>query len=187
MNRLTSSLALVVASLVCTASPLLAQQKRVSPHETISTTIDDSRMMIVYGRPYQKDPKTGEVRKIWGKLVPFGPVWRLGADEATLLVTQKPLEIEGKTVPAGAYELFMALNEDGSAKLIINKALGEWGAYTYDQKEDLGRFDLKKEGVTSPVDQFTIGLDKGEKGSGTGTMKFTWEDTSYSLPFKVVK
>ena len=78
--------------------------------------------------------------------------------------------------------------EDGSAKLIINKALGEWGAYTYDRKQDLGRFDLKKEGVAAaPVDQFTIAIDKGEKGSGAGTMKFTWEDASYSLPFTVKK
>ena len=166
MNRLTSSLALVAASLVCTASPLLAQNKRVSPHETISAGIDGNLVMIVYGRPYTKDPKTGEARKVWGGVVPFGEVWRLGADESTLLML--PLE-------------------DGSAKLIINKRVGEWGAYTYDEKQDLARVDLKKEAAKEPADQFTIAIDKGEKGSGMGTLKFTWADETYALPFTVKK
>ncbi len=187
MNRLTSSLALIAASLVCTASPLLAQNKRVSPHETISKGIDDNLVMIVYGRPYTKDPKTGEARKIWGGVVPFGKVWRMGSDEATLLVSANPLAFGDTTVPAGAYELFMLPMEDGSAKLIINKRVGEWGAYTYDDKQDLARIDLKKEAAKEPADQFTIAIDKGEKGSGAGTLKFMWADTAYSLPFTVKK
>ena len=187
MHRLPSSLALVAATLVCTASPLLAQQKRVSPHETVSATIDDSRVMVVYGRPYTKDPKSGEARKIWGALVPFGQVWRLGSDEATLLVTQKPLEIEGTTVPAGVYELFMLPEENGASKLIINKKLGEWGAYTYDEKQDFARVDLKKEAAPSPTDELTMGIDKGDKGTGVGTLKITWADTCYSVPFTVKK
>ena len=60
-------------------------------------------------------------RQIWGGLVPNGKVWRTGSDEATLLITQKPIVINGTTVPAGAYTLFTMPNEDGSAKLIINK------------------------------------------------------------------
>ena len=187
MNRLTTPLALVAASLVCAASPLLAQQKRTSPHETISKGIDDNLVMIVYGRPYTKDPKTGEARKVWGGVVPFGKVWRMGADEATLLVISNPLTFGDVTVPAGAYELFMLPAEDGSAKLIINKRVGEWGAYTYDEKQDLARVDLKKEAAKEPADQFTIAIDKGEKGSGTGTLKFVWADEEYSLPFAVKK
>ena len=187
MKRLASSLALIAASLVCTASPLLAQQKRVSPHETISATVDDSRVMIVYGRPYTKDPKSGEERKVWGGIVPFGKVWRMGADEATLLVNANPLAFGDTVVPPGAHELFMLPMEDGSAKLIINNRVGEWGAYTYDEKQDLARVDLKKEAAASPADQFTIAIDKGEKGSGTGTLKFTWADAEYALPFTVKK
>ncbi len=188
MNRLKSSLTIISAALLCSTTPLLAQQpKRVSPHETISKGIDDSLVIVVYGRPYTKDPKSGEARKIWGGVVPFGKVWRLGADEATLLVTANPLTFGDTTVPAGAYELFMLPMEDGSAKLIINKRVGEWGAYTYDEKQDLARVDLKKDAATSPADQFTISIDKGEKGSGAGTLKFAWADASYSLPFTLKK
>jgi hypothetical protein len=77
--------------------------------------------------------------------------------------------------------------ENGASKLIFNKKLAEWGAYTYDQKEDVARVDLKKETVPTPADQFTIKLEKGEKGSGLGTMKFVWADTCYSVPFTVKK
>src|ERR1022692_4198321 len=101
MNQFKS--ALLIAAVVLSASPLMAQQKRVSPHETISSVIDGNRVTIVYGRPYTKDPRSGEARKIWGGLVPFGKVWRTGADEATTLITQKPVLIGETTVPAGAY------------------------------------------------------------------------------------
>ena len=95
------SLALLALGLVIAASPLAAQQKRASPHETISTVLgkrpDTNRVTVVYGRPYSKSPKTGEVRVIWGGLVPWEKAYRLGADESTLLITQKPL-VFGKTV-----------------------------------------------------------------------------------------
>ena len=82
MKRLASAL-VAVAVVLGTSLPVLAQQKRLSPHETISSVVGGDRVMIGYGRPYTKSPRTGEVRKIWGKLVPFGKVWRTGADEAT--------------------------------------------------------------------------------------------------------
>lgn len=184
MNGLKFTLTIIATSLVA-ATPLLAQQKRVSPHETISKEIDGSRVVVVYGRPYSKDPKSGEARKIWGGLVPFGKVWRTGADEATLLVTAKPLVFGDTTIPAGAYSLFTVPMEDGSAKLVVSKQLGEWGAYTYDEKQDLVRLDLKKEKASTPVDEFTMAIDKdGEKG---GILKMMWEDTEYSASFKVQK
>src|SRR5476649_1075231 len=100
------------------ALPSTAQQKRISPHETISAVVDGNRVTIVYGRPYTKDPKTGGPRKIWGGLVPYGKIWRTGADEATLLITQKPIVFGDTTIPAGAYTLFTLPQEDGTAKLI---------------------------------------------------------------------
>ncbi len=187
MNRLKSTLTIISAALLCSTTPLLAQQKRTSPHETVSANIDGSLVTVVYGRPFTKDPKSGEARKIWGGLVPFGQVWRLGADEATLLVTAKPLDIAGTTIPAGAYELFMLPAENGASKLIVNKKLGEWGAYTYDDKQDLARLDLKQEAASLAPDQFTIAIDKGDKGSGAGTLKFAWADAMYSLPFTLKK
>jgi len=114
MNKLKSIL--TIAAILVSALPLMAQQKRISPHETISAVIDGNRVMIVYGRPYTKKPGTSENRKIWGGLVPYGKVWRTGADEATLLVTQKPIVFGETTVPAGAYTLWTLPNEDGTAK-----------------------------------------------------------------------
>src|ERR1700728_2923584 len=119
MNKLKFFLA--VGTAMACISPLMAQQKRISPHETISKVIDGNRVTIVYGRPYTKDPTTGQDRKIWGDLVPYGKVWRTGADEATLLITQKTIVMGDATIPAGAYTLWTVPNEDGTAKLIINK------------------------------------------------------------------
>src|SRR5271170_6631666 len=99
MNKLKSILTL--AAIVISACPMMAQQKRVSPHETISAVIGGNRVTVTYGRPYTKDPKSGEMRKIWGGLVPYGAVWRTGADEATLLTIAAPIEIGGMSLAAG--------------------------------------------------------------------------------------
>jgi hypothetical protein len=182
-----NNLLLTLALLIVSALPLLAQQKRTSPHETVGTVIDGSRVTITYGRPFSKSPKSGEVRKIWGGLVPFGKVWRTGADEATLLVTQKPLVFGETTVPAGAYTLWTLPAEDGSAKLIINKQLGQWGAGPgiYDEKNDVARIDLKKDAAEKTVEQFTMSVGKGADAGGV--IKLAWEDLQYSAAFTVQK
>jgi hypothetical protein len=191
MNKLKSTL--IITAMLVSALPLMAQQKRaastggVSPHETISQVFDgtrNNRVMIIYGRPYSKDPKSGEVRKIWGGLVPYGKVWRTGSDEATLLITQKPIVIGETTIPAGAYTLFTLPQEDGTAKLIINKQVGQWGL-SYDEKQDLARVDLKKDAVETPVDQFTMAV--GKNPSGGGMLKMMWENIQYSVAFTVQK
>jgi hypothetical protein len=173
--------------------PSLAQQKRVassggnSPHETTGAVIDGNRVTITYGRPYTKDPKTGEARKIWGGLVPYGKVWRTGSDEATILITQKPIVIGETTIPEGAYTLWTLPNEDGTAKLIVNKQIGQWGVGrgSYDEKQDLLRADLKKEALDKPADQFTMAIEKDP--SGGGVIKLMWENTQFSVPFTVKK
>jgi hypothetical protein len=182
MNKFKSIL--VITALMLGVLPLMAQQKRVSPHETVSAVIDGSRVTLIYGRPYSKDPKTGEVRTIWGTLVPYGKVWRTGSDEATVLITQKSLVIGETTIPAGAYTLFTLPSEDGTAKLIINKQIGQWGTQ-YDEKQDLARVDLKKEPTDKAVDQFTMSVAKNPAGGGL--LKMLWENTQYSVPFTVQK
>ena len=184
MHGLKFTLTILATSLVGT-TPLLAQQKRTSPHETISKKIDDDLVTVVYGRPYSKDPKTGEVRKIWSGLVPYGKVWRTGSDETTLLITQKPLVFGETTIPAGAYALFTIPEENGASKLIISKEIGEWGAYTYDEKNDVARVDLTQGKTEAPVDEFTMAIDKGKDGGGV--LKLEWENTDYSVPFTVKK
>ena len=180
---------LLVAALLISALPLMAQpqpqqrQQRAnssggnSPHETTGAVVDGNRVTITYGRPSMKG------REIWGKLVPYGKVWRTGSDEATILITQKPITIGDVNVPAGAYTLFTIPNEDGSAKLIINKQIGQWGIGpgSYDEAQDLGRVDMKKETLNAPVEEFTIAVTRD------GQIKLSWDKTQYSVSFKVQK
>ena len=142
----------------------------------------------MYGRPYSKKPGTTEVRKIWGELVPYGKVWRTGADEATLLTTKQPIEIGGYSLAAGTYSLFTVPNEDGTAKLIINKKTGQWGIPYNEESEkanELARVDLKKADLDKDVDQFTMAIES-ESGGG-GVLKMQWEKTEYSIKFTVKK
>lgn len=162
-----------------------------TPHETTSAVVDGNRVTLVYGRPFKKHPRTGEVRTVWGgQLVPAGKVWRTGADEATLLITQQPIELGGATIPAGAYTLWTLLNQDGSAKLIVNKQIGQWGAdrdfkKVYDEANDVARVDMKKETLSTPVEQFTMAIERAS-GAG-GLLKMSWDTTQFSVPFTVKK
>ena len=181
IRRVTLALFALLALLL----PSFAQQQRLSPHETISTVIDGNRVTIVYGRPYTQHPKSGEVRKIWGTLVPYGEIWRTGADEATLLITQKTITLGTLTIPAGAYTLWTLPTADG-AQLIVNKQIGQWGAgreqkQYYDAANDLGRIHLKKEALAAPVTQFTIALTSNG-AEGGGVFKMSWENLAFSAP-----
>lgn len=183
MKKIASTLFLIALALA-SALPVMAQEKRVSPHETISARISGDRITLTYGRPYTVKPGTTEARKIWGGLVPYGEPWRLGADEATQLVTQKPLEIQGKTIPAGAYTLYMIPQEKGTSQLAFSTQLGGWGI-PVDQSHDLVRVDLDKTPLDKTADQFTMTVGKGS--SGGGEIKMMWEDTQFSVPFTVQK
>jgi hypothetical protein len=194
MRKLGIALALVVAAALVTSTPAMAQaakkaqRQRVSPHETIKETIDGDELKLVYGRPYTVKPGTTEVRKIWGGLVPYGKVWRTGADEATLLTTEKPIEIGGYSLAAGTYSLFTVPNEDGTAKLVINKKTGQWGIPYDEEKEkanELARVDLKKADLDKPVDQFTMAIEP--QAGGGGVLEMKWEKRQYSIPFTVKK
>jgi len=193
MKRFGLVITLMVATMVVATAAAMAQaqkkaRQRLSPHETISTVVDGNRVMIVYGRPFTKKPGTEEVRKIWGGLIPYDAVWRTGADEATLLVTEQPIVIGSLTLAPGSYTLFTYPAADGSAKLIVNKRIGQWGI-PYDEKKEaaneLGRVDLKKETLDQPVDQFTMAIEPNP--SGGGVLKMMWEKTQYSVPFTVKK
>jgi hypothetical protein len=161
----------------------LVQKGRFSPHDTICKQIDGNRVTIVYGRPYTNDPRTHQPRKIWGGLVPYGKIWRLGADEATLFITQKPLDLGGLPVPAGAYTLFFLGAPDGSAELLVNKEIGQWGIDLYHPEHELGRVPLTKDALPVRVDQFTISLENGR--GRAGVIKLMWEQTQYSVGFTV--
>jgi hypothetical protein len=112
-------------------------------------------------------------RKIYGGLVPFGEVWRTGANEATTFVTSSDVEVGGKNVPAGSYTIFTVPNAD-KWTLIVNKKTGEWGIpYKY-ESDELARVDMKVSKLPAPVENFAITYDKSAGGC---TMKIEWETT----------
>lgn len=170
----TATFAVMVALAGAASVGLLAQ--RASPHETAQATIEGQTISITYGRPYMKG------RKIMGGLVPYGRVWRTGADEATTLKTAATLVIGGVTVPAGEYTLY-TLPDAASWKLIINKQTGQWGT-EYLQDQDLGRVDMKMATLAQPIEQLTITI---EPAHGGGVLRLQWDTTDLTVPLAVKK
>ena len=133
MNKIKSSLILIAALATAMAAIAGAGRQRVSPHETITAEIDGNNLKLVYGRPYtkappnSKDPPPGEIRKVWGgKLVPYGKVWRTGADEATLLTTETPIVIGDTTITDGTYSLLTCPSRR-NFQADYQQATGQWG------------------------------------------------------------
>src|ERR1700692_3300197 len=116
-------------------------------------------------------------RKIYGELVPFGEVWRTGANEATTFVTSADVVVGGKTIPSGSYTIFTVPKAD-KWTLIINKKTGEWGIpYKY-EGDELARVDMKVSKLPSSVENFTIAYDKSANG---GKILIDWDTTRASV------
>jgi|SRR5713226_1927397 len=155
----------------------LAQQdksQRPSPAAQAQCTLADGKTITVdYSSPRMKG------RKIYGGLVPYGEVWRTGANDATTFVTSATLIAEGTTVPAGSYTIFTLPTAD-KWTLIINKHTGEWGIpYKY-ESEELARVPMSVSKTSGPVENFTISFD--QSGGGC-TLQLSWEDTQASVKF----
>lgn len=152
---------------------------RKSPHETISANLGGKTITISYGRPYLKGRKA-----VGGSLVPYGGVWRLGADEATKLTTDADLIIGNLKVPKGSYALF-TIAEPDHWTLIVDKKADQWGAFDYSQADDLGRTPLQVKHLSSPVEQFTITLQPGSNASLV--LGLTWENTEASTTIRLAR
>ena len=152
---------------------MMAQPKQpASPPGEASVKFDDGKTVTIkYSRPSMRG------RKIFGGLVPYGQVWRTGANAATSLTTDASLDIGGATVPAGSYTLY-TLPGENAWQLIINKQTGQWGTQ-YDQGQDLARVPMKVGQLPSGLEIFTISLDK--TGARTATLKLDWENTTASV------
>ncbi|MDP2036243.1 MAG: DUF2911 domain-containing protein [Ignavibacteria bacterium] len=123
-----------------TTISLIAQVElpRLSPNASVSQTVGYTNITINYCRPFVHG------RKIWGALVPFGQVWRTGANEATTIQFTTDVTIEGNKIPAGKYSFF-TIPTEADWTIIINKVDKQWGAYSYKQEDDLLRFKVKPE------------------------------------------
>jgi hypothetical protein len=162
---------LIVASFVAAASAQEPKTPASPPGTATFTFADGKTVTIAYSRPSTRG------RKIFGGLVPYGQIWRTGANAATSLKTDVNLTIGGASVPAGSYTLYSIPDEKGW-KLIINKQTGQWGT-DYDEKQDLARVDMKVAKNATSTEQFTITLDK--TGAAAATLKLDWADTTASV------
>jgi len=161
----------LVVGLIFTLSVFAACQGKLSPPATASCDLGGKSIKTNYSSPRVKG------RKIYGELVPFGEVWRTGANEATTFVTSGDVVVGGKAVPAGSYTIFTVPNAD-KWTLIINKKTGEWGIpYKY-ESDELARVDMKVSKLPSPVENFTISY---AKSGGGCSLQIDWESTRASV------
>ncbi len=112
--------------------------------------------------------------------MPYGEVWRTGANAATAFTTDRDLEIGGAEVPAGSYTLFSIFTSE-SAQLIINRQTGQWGTM-YDESQDLVRVNLTPETLAESVERFTISIEPSGDGA---VLLLIWDTTRFSVPLTV--
>jgi hypothetical protein len=143
-------------------------------------TVAGARLAVDYGTPSRRG------RDIFGTVVPWGRVWRTGANRATHFSTDRALvlgdaERGAVAVPAGEYTLF-SVPEPGGGWLIVNRQTGQNGT-SYDPARDLGRVRMRRSEVAAPVERFTIRVE--ERGEGGGVLVLAWDRTEFTVPFRV--
>lgn len=155
---------------IAVSSSVLAQNKPASPPAKAQGTIDGVSVTIDYHQPSAKG------RKIMGGLVPYGEVWRTGANNTTSIEFSQNVKIEGKALAKGKYGLY-TLPGENEWVIIINKTI-DWGAYKYKQEDDVLRVTVKPTKTDSFVETFTITVEKDN-------VLLKWENTA--VAFKITK
>ena len=170
-KRIAFLMCSVLALSTLAAAQMGGEKQRPSPAASAQCKFSDGKSIKVnYSSPRAKG------RQIFGSLVPYGEVWRTGANEATTFVTDANLSIGGKDVPAGSYTIFTVPNKD-KWSLVISKKTGEWGI-PYPEGNDLGRYDMSVSKTSGPVENFTISFH--EMGNGCH-MYLDWENTRATI------
>lgn len=139
----------------------------LSPRDTTRATIGGAQVTIDYSRPSKRG------RVIWGDVVPWDTVWRLGADMATHLSTSADLKLGDTTLPAGRYTLWMVPSLEQSL-LVVSSAVNVFGT-AYDATRDLARVPMKRVAPVAETDRLTIGVENG-------TLVVRWDDTAWTVP-----
>lgn len=148
---------------------------RVNPNATVSQTIGVTSVEIRYGRPSVRG------RQIFGDLVPFGEVWRTGANEATPFSVSTPVEVEDKALDAGTYSLFTIPGAD-SWTVIFNEDANQWGAYNYDSNGDVLRVEVEPE--TAGAREMTTFSFRNVMDT-SGTVVLRWAQTRVPIEITV--
>lgn len=149
--------------------------KQLSVRDTMHATIGAASFDIDYGRPLARG------RRLLGDVMPYGNVWRTGANAATQFTTSAPITLGGLKLAAGKYTLWTLPRENG-VDLIVNTQTGQWGT-EYDHSRDLGATPMKSEVANPPVEQFTISIHDADKRSGSLVME--WGGFRWSVPIVV--
>lgn len=139
---------------------------------------EQAAISVIFSRPQ----KNG--RELFGKLIPFGKVWRTGANEATEIKFYNDADFGGKKVKAGTYSLFTIPGEK-LWTIILNSDLDYWGAYSYKKEKDVLRVTAPASELITVVENFTIQFET--KANNGGVMKLAWDKTLVEVPFTVVK
>ncbi|WP_017733673.1 DUF2911 domain-containing protein [Nafulsella turpanensis] len=145
---------------------------RTSPLEMVTFPWEDTYIKITYSQPHK------EGRNIFGELVPYGKIWRTGANEATEITTTRDIKLAGHEVPAGTYSIFTIPQKD-KWTVILNKSLGLWGAFNYNEKNDLLRFDVPTHQLDTTYEPFTIKFDQYKNDV---VLKMMWDRTGIEMP-----
>src|ERR1700682_3350486 len=162
---------LILLGPVATAIPGWSQEVLSPPAKAACKFADGKTIAVAYSSPRMRG------RKIFGDLVPYGEVWRAGADDATSFVTNTDLVVGGKNVPSGKYTLF-TFPTQSKWTLIVSQQSGEFGIPYPGEKFDFARMEMKLSNLPSPIENFTISFDP----AGTScTMKLDWETTRASI------
>ncbi len=140
-----------------------------SPEATAENTVNGVKIKIDYHSPRVRE------RIIWGALVPYDQVWRTGANEATTIEVSDKVKIGKNKMPKGKYALFTIPRKGDTWTVIINKVADQWGAFDYDEKQDLFRFDVKVERLLDLAEELTFDI------KDDGTVVFAWEYKTFSF------
>jgi tetratricopeptide (TPR) repeat protein len=164
---------LLMAGLACNLVAQDLKTPALSPTAKLTQEFSTSNIEVSYSRPALRG------RKIFGELVPYGKVWRTGANSATKIKLGEDVKIGGKAVKAGEYAIY-TIPGTWEWEVIINKASGSWGAYGYDTSGDVARFKVKSEKLSQAVQSFTINFSNITFNSCN--LDMSWEKTTISIP-----
>jgi Protein of unknown function (DUF2911) len=152
-----------------------AIKARPSPLAIVTARYKDTYLKIIYGQPHKRG------REVFGKLIPYDQVWRTGANEATEITATKDIVINSQPLKAGTYSLFSIPGKE-KWTIIINSDLGMWGAYNYNQKMDVLRFEAPTEMLKETVyEPFTILIDQK---TDKATISLLWDKTKVTFPIQ---
>lgn len=165
-------------SLLVISNDSLAQAKlpAASSSQTVTQDLGIKKVTLTYQRP------NANGRQVFGGLVPYGQVWRTGANNATAITFEDEVTIAGTKVPAGTYGLF-TIPTEGDWTIILNKTAEQWGAYNYKQEDDFLRFDVTPTKLDNAVETFTITFDNITTKKLDVTL--VWEHTKVQFPIEV--